>query len=216
MLSKFVYCSRDEWLKHRRGIGGSNAAAVMGLSPYMSNVRLWEILTGRATPKDISDLPVVQYGTKAEHLLRELFALDFPQYEVFYEENNVWEDDETPFAHASLDGWLEEKVTGRKGILEIKTAEITSGALADRWKDQVPMHYFLQVMHYFIVTGWDFAVLKAQLKFFSGGELNQIETRHYYFDRESCAEDIETLKNAEIDFWNYVTDDKAPPLKLNI
>ena len=39
--------NREEWLQaRRRGIGGSDAAAVLGLSPWKSNVRLWEEKTG--------------------------------------------------------------------------------------------------------------------------------------------------------------------------
>ena len=216
MLSKFVYCSRDEWLKHRRGIGGSNAAAVMGLSPYMSNVRLWEILTGRATPKDISDLPVVQYGTKAEKYLRGLFTLDFPEYEVGYQEFNCYYNSRMPYAHASLDGWLTEKDTGRRGILEIKTTTITSAAALSKWDEQVPSYYYAQLLHYFLVTEWDFAVLKAQLKFQFRNDLERIETRHYHFERSECADDSRILEDEERTFWGYVERDECPPLKLII
>lgn len=207
-----VFRSREEWLKHRSGIGGSDAAAVLGLSPWKTNVQLWEEKTGRREAPDISDSPVVKYGTEAEKYLRGLFALDYPEYEVCYEENNAFFSSD--FAHASLDGWLIEKETGRKGILEIKTANITSGTLADRWKDQVPQHYYAQVLHYLLVTGWNFAVLKAQLKYEFGGEISRIETRHYRFDREDCEDDIRMLEGAEREFMAYVAADKCPPLKL--
>ncbi|SUA78206.1 putative phage-type endonuclease [Pandoraea pnomenusa] len=42
--------SRDDWLEVRKnGIGGSDAAAAVGLSPYMSPLELWLIKTGRDT-----------------------------------------------------------------------------------------------------------------------------------------------------------------------
>ena len=45
-----------DWLDYRRrGIGGSDAAAVLGLCPWKSNVRLWEAKTGLRQPEDISD-----------------------------------------------------------------------------------------------------------------------------------------------------------------
>ena len=48
--------NREQWLKARqKGIGGSDAAAVLGLSPWKSNVRLWEEKTGLREPEDISD-----------------------------------------------------------------------------------------------------------------------------------------------------------------
>ncbi|MGI6117803.1 MAG: lambda-exonuclease family protein [Bilifractor sp.] len=206
-----TYMTREDWLHHRRGIGGSDAAAVLGISPWKTNVQLWEEKTYRKNPPDISNKAVVRYGTEAEKYLRGLFALDYPEYEVGYAENNAVFNSDLPFAHASLDGWLTEKETGRKGILEIKTTNITSGMLADRWNEQIPMHYMAQVVHYFIVTGFDFAYLRAQLKFSS-----RIEIRDYLINREDHEEDIDLLLREEADFWNYVETDTCPPLKLNI
>lgn len=216
MVDYNFYKSREEWLKHRRGIGGSDAAAVMGISPWRSNVELWEIITGRKRQPDISDLESVRYGTAAEKYLRELFQLDYPEYKVGYKENNAFFNSDIPFAHASLDGWLTERSTGLRGILEIKTTTITSSVALAKWDNQVPPYYYAQLLHYFLVTGWDFAVLKAQLKFQFGGELERIETRHYYFDRTECDADIRSLEAAERDFWKYVQEDRTPPLKLNI
>ena len=115
-----ILSSHSDWLEARSNyIGGSDAAAVLGMNPYKTNIELWQEKTGQTTPEDISDKPYVQYGTQAEMHLRGLFRLDFPEYEVHYVENNLWLNDKYPFAHASLDGWLTEKETGRKGILEI-------------------------------------------------------------------------------------------------
>ena len=133
-----TYKNRADWLMHRRGIGGSDAAAVLGISPWRSNVELWEILTERKQAPDISDKEVVQYGTEAEKYLRGLFSLDFPEYEVGYQEFNCYYNSRMPYAHASLDGWLTEKDTGRRGILEIKTTTITSGTALSKWDEQVP------------------------------------------------------------------------------
>lgn len=40
-VEMIVLGSRDEWLKHRTGIGGSDAAAIIGLNPYKTNQELW-------------------------------------------------------------------------------------------------------------------------------------------------------------------------------
>ena len=47
--------SHEEWLKHRERIGGSDAAAIVGMNPYKSNVELWQIKTGQVVPEDISN-----------------------------------------------------------------------------------------------------------------------------------------------------------------
>ncbi len=76
---------RNEWLANRSRIGGSDASCIVGMNPYRSNVELWQIKTGQMIPEDISEKPYVKYGTEAEQHLRELFKLDFPEYQVFYE-----------------------------------------------------------------------------------------------------------------------------------
>ena len=209
-----TYGSREEWLHGRRGrIGGSDAAATVGASPYMSNVELWEIKTGRRQQADISDSPLVWYGTQAEDHLRELFRLDFPDYEVFYLENNLWASEEYPFAHASLDGWLKDG-QGRNGILEIKTATITSAVQRTKWQDGIPQQYYCQVLHYLMVSGFEFAILKAQLKTQWPGQLPSLRTEHYLIERSEVQQDIDYLREAEERFWYYVQKDKRPPLIL--
>jgi putative phage-type endonuclease len=209
-----TYSTAKEWLKARKSyIGGSDAAAILGLSPYMSNVDLWEIKTGRKKPKDLSDNAIVQFGHDAEPLIRELFKLDFPTLKVFYLENNMFVNDDFPWAHASLDGWLEDTETNRKGILEIKTASITSHAQAQKWKNKIPDNYYCQILHYLMVTGFDFAVLKARLKYDIDGEIS-VSTKHYIINREDCADHIEYLKETEKRFVEYIKADERPALVL--
>ena len=111
--------------ERKKGIGASDAACVLGRNPYKTNVELWEEKTGIREPEDISDKPHVKYGTEAEQCLRELFRLDFPEYDVTYEPYKMIANLKNyPFLFATLDGALTEKNTGKKGILEIKTTEI--------------------------------------------------------------------------------------------
>ena len=205
---------RDEWLQHRMSrIGGSDASCIVGMNPYRSNVELWQIKTGQLEPGDISDKPYVQYGTEAEMHLRELFQLDFPQYQVIYAENNMFLNDKYPFAHASLDGWMIEKETGRTGILEIKTTNLLQSMQKEKWNHRIPDNYYIQVLHYLMVTGFDFAILKAQLKSEFSGNI-YIQTRHYTIERSDVEEDIKFLAEAEQKFWRQVQERKKPALIL--
>ncbi|OPZ77048.1 MAG: YqaJ-like viral recombinase domain protein [Alphaproteobacteria bacterium ADurb.Bin438] len=205
---------RNEWLeKRKQGIGGSDAAAIMGLNPYMSNVDLWEYKTNRKVQEDISEKPFVKYGTKAEKPLIELFKLDYPEYKVTHKDFDMVTHPKHDFLIGSLDGRLIHKETGKKGILEIKTTNIMNGGQLEKWNDRIPDNYFCQVLHYLLVTGFDFAILRAQLKFF--GEPLKLETRHYFFEREEYIDDIGLLMSNEIEFWNdHVLTDKKPNLIL--
>lgn len=204
--------SREEWLKARKGIGGSDAASIVGMNPWRDNVELWEIKTGRREQEDISEKPAVKYGTEAEEHLRELFRLDYPHFKVNYVDNNMWKNSKMPWAHASLDGWLTAP-DGRKGILEIKTTTIQRSTQKEKWQDQIPQNYYIQLLHYLLVTEFEFAILKAQLKFEIENDL-YIQTKHYHIERQEVTEDLEFLETAEREFAELIKKDKRPDLIL--
>ena len=206
--------SREEWLEKRTSyIGGSEASCIIGLNPYMTNVELWEKKTGRRQREDIGDKPFVQYGTRAEEHLRELFKLDFPQYEVGYVEHNMWLNPEFPYAHASLDGWLLERETGRKGILEIKTTNILQSMQREKWNHRIPNNYYCQALWYLGVTGFSFLILKAQLRYDYDGDI-YLTTKHYHIEREEVQGDIDYLMKKGAEFAEYIRRDERPPLVL--
>jgi putative phage-type endonuclease len=213
MIEKTILSSREEWLKHRmQGIGGSEISAVVGLNPYMSNVDLWELKTGAVEPEDISDKPYIKYGTQAEPLLRELFKLDFPQYEVFYEENNSFRNSKFPWALASLDGWIRDE-NGRVGVWECKTTNILQSMQKEKWNHQIPSNYYCQVLFYMAVIEADFAILKAQLKTEFEG-VPYLQTRHYFIERADVQEDMDYLMGKGAEFWESVKNKEKPGLLL--
>lgn len=212
MVEMKILSSREEWLQNRGRIGGSDASSIVGMNPYKSNVELWQIKTGQLIPEDISEQPFVKYGTEAEQHLRELFKLDFPEYQVFYEENNMWLNDKMPFAHASLDGWLIDQ-DGRKGIWECKTTNILQSMQKEKWNHRIPDNYYIQILHYLMVTEFDFAILKAQLKSEFNGEI-YLQTKHYKIERLEVEADIEFLESSERKFWKQVQERRKPDLIL--
>ena len=210
-----IITNEAEWLKARlSGIGGSEASAVIGMNPYMSNTDLWRLKTGRKQAPDISSNAHVAYGHAAEAPIRELFALDYPEYEVSYGGAfDMVHNPDHPWLFATLDGRLVERETGRRGILEIKTTEILRSMAKEKWRDGVPQNYYCQLCHQLLATGWDFAVLHAQLKRVWDGEVKT--TRQTYFiERSDIQDDLDYLLAEEIKFWGYVQRDQMPPLIL--
>lgn len=202
--------SREEWLEVReKSLGGSDAASVLGLSPWKSNVKLWLEKKGELEIEDISDKSYVKFGIEAEKPIRDLFTLDHDEFEVQYFENNIWINDKFPFAHASLDGWITEIATGAKGILEIKTVNIyNNNDLA--WKDRIPDYYYTQILHYMMITEFDFAILKARIKYAE----DYIAVKTYRIDRLNVLEDIKLLAEREKDFYKSLQGDVVPNLIL--
>lgn len=205
--------THDEWLEQRKcGIGGSDAGTVLGVNKYKSNVELWLEKTGQSEPEDISDKPAVKFGKFAEKHLRELFKQDFPDYQVDYHEFWMYQNDKYPFIYATLDGELTAP-DGSKGILEIKTTTIQNKSQWDEWEDKIPDSYYAQVLHQLVATGWNFAVLKAYIRYYKDGEL-RVSIRHYRIDRKDKEAEMQYLIECESKFWACVKSKTRPALLL--
>lgn len=211
-ITRIQFDSMEEWLVNRKGIGGSDASAILGLNPYKTNQELWMEKKGQMSPVDISDKSYVKYGNDAESLLRALFALDYPEYKVEYYDNNMIINKKYPWAHASLDGELMDP-DGRRGILEIKTTNILQSMQWEKWDNRIPDNYYIQILHYLLVTEYDFVVLKAQLKRVRDGEV-RLTTKHYHIEREEVLSDIKMLKEEEEAFWRSLQSGQEPGLLL--
>lgn len=211
-ITRIQFDSMEEWLVNRKGIGGSDASAILGLNPYKTNQELWMEKKGQMSPVDISGKSYVKYGNDAEPLLRALFALDYPEYKVEYYDNNMIINKKYPWAHASLDGELMDP-DGRRGILEIKTTNILQSMQWEKWDNRIPDNYYIQVLHYLLVTEYDFVVLKAQLKRVRDGEV-RLTTKHYHIEREEVLSDIKMLKEEEEAFWRSLQSGQEPGLLL--
>jgi putative phage-type endonuclease len=202
----------ETWLSSRKkGIGGSDVSAIIGKNPYMSNIDLWKIKTGKEIKKDISDKDCVQYGHSMEPLLIEMFRIDNPQYEVGHKDYDLRVHKDYSFIIGSLDGFLVDKETGEKGVLEIKTCQINKYNF-DNWKGKIPINYYCQVLHYLLVTNYDFAIVFALLKFQNSSELKTFKIL-----KSEVQEEINFLKEKEIEFWTkYVLQDIEPNLIINL
>lgn len=217
MAAKMIFFdSREEWLRNRkRGIGGSDIAAVIGENPWMSNSELWEIKTGRRQQADIGDKEFVQYGHSAEEHIRELFRLDHPELIVRYVDFNSWTNDRYPWAVASLDGWTGDVINNRKGVLEIKTTEIQRSTDWEKWDGGIPQQYYSQVLFYMAVTEADYADLRAAIRYTAREGDKRTTIRDYHIERSEVEEDIRYLMNAGEAFWTHnVLENRRPALIL--
>ena len=198
-LVETAQMSRDDWLSVRRnGIGGSDAAAAVGISPYMSPLELWLIKTGRdaTLPKpDAEDTTdPVYWGTLLEPIVAAAYTKQTGKR--VRRVNAVLQHPTIPFMLANLD----REVTGDRDvqILECKTAG-EFGARA--WREGVPEYVQIQVQHQLAVTGKraaDVAVLLCGQKL----EVHRIER-----DDELIAR----LIPLEAAFWRFVETDTPPP-----
>lgn len=210
MLERKTFRNREEWLAGRTaGIGASEAAATVGLSPFESAYELWERKTGQKPDKDLTGNPVIEYGNRLEPIVRSMFQAEHPELKVDYHQFDILYQTERPWITATLDGELTDE-NGRKGVLEIKTNSVGKKAQWDAWKDAIPVHYLCQVCQQLYVTGWDYAYLYAKLKKLNGDS----ELREYRIERSEHEEDIRWLVSEIDKFWEPVKSGTPPPIML--
>lgn len=211
------FANREEWKSYRiRGIGASEASACLGVNPYLTNTELWEIKVNGKNG-EIKSNAAMEYGINAEKPLRELFELVYSEmYDVHYLDNCILQSKEYPFMLFSPDGLLYDKKNDRYGIYEGKTTSILQSMHKEKWNNQVPQNYFIQCLHALAVSGFDFAILNAELRYTKTNENGEEEfefvRKIYMIEREEHLEDIEYLIVEEKEFWNSVEKKERPPL----
>ncbi|WP_290435551.1 YqaJ viral recombinase family protein [Aeromonas caviae] len=194
-LASTTELTREQWLDIRQlGIGSSDAAVAVGLSPYKCPLALWLEKTARKAPEDISQKEAVLWGVELEPVLAQVYTKR-TGYKV-RRVNAVLQHPEHTFMLANLD----REVVGHPdgpGILEIKTASYHS---APQWEEGVPVAYQCQVLHQLAVTGHAWAEVAVLI----GGQ----DFRIYRIERDE--EKIGDLIRREAHFWQQVRQDWQP------
>lgn len=138
--------SREEWLSYRRqGIGGSDAAAVLGISPFRTARDLYYDKRGISLPDDNENWVQKEVGTLLEDLVARIFAKK-TGLKVF-KRTCMFQHPHYPWMLADLD-YLVELPDGTFAILECKTCNYNA---RDKWwyngAEIVPVHYEAQGRH---------------------------------------------------------------------
>lgn len=199
ITDKELYTVKDESqeefaLARRSGIGGSDVAAVLGLSKWKTPYDLYLEKTG-VTVEDSSKAELFHFG----HVLEDVVANEFSRRNALkVQRRNIM------FRHPKypmLIGNIDRRVVGG-GVLECKTADKYTAGLWDVTDgDKVPPYYLCQVMHYLHVTG----ERKGYLAVLIGGN----EYRQYKIDYD--AELAELMAEKCVEFWrNHVIARVAP------
>ena len=200
----------DQWHQLRgKGIGGSDAGIVMNVSQYRTPYGLWEEKTGKVKREFVTN-EAIEKGNALEPVMFELFKILYGnRYEVIDTKDISLSSKQFPYMRANLDGALINKSNGQKGVLEIKSTTIQNASMLKKWrKDDLPIVYYFQVLHYLYVTGFDFAIVYAILDI---PWSNQQETRVVELNKADLEADIELLVKTERWFWNKVKTKTPPP-----
>jgi putative phage-type endonuclease len=195
----------DFLVTRRSGIGGSDAGAILGLSPWKTPLDVWLEKTGQAD--SMEDTAATYWGRKLEDLVADEYVartgrkvercndtLRHPErfYMLGHVDRLIWDGDRRPRVRGEI---------RTRRILECKTA---GAFMAPEWgeagTDQIPEAYLCQVQHYLAVTGCEVADVAVLI----GGR----DFRLYEIPRDN--ELIRLLEDAEAQFWALVMENVPP------
>jgi putative phage-type endonuclease len=221
---------RNEWLTLRkRGLGGSDAAAALGLSRWKSPLELWAEKTGAIPDEEPDETPeIIDWGNILEPIIATQYSKRTCRKTEEVQPGERYappmQHPSVPFAFVDLDRrqWpakfsedeqrIDERVrmacerdaallasNPSEGFLEIKNTGVFR---RDEWTDEPPLEVQVQVQHAFWVTGAGWASIAVLI----GGN------RLLWMDVKPNPSFIEQMARKEEAFWRYVETNTAPPV----
>jgi len=144
----------------KRGLGGSDAAAVLGLSPWASPLDVYLEKADPETPPTV-ETEAMYWGNVLEDVITREFA---KRTGLKVRRSNVTHRlDGTPLI-AHVDRLIEGAVDGHRALLEAKASSIWNrDEWGDEGTDQIPKYYLIQVQHYMAVLGFQLAFVAVLL-----------------------------------------------------
>ncbi len=139
--------TKEQLLERRKGLGGSDASAVVGLSKYATPL---DIYLDKTTDVVKETTEAMRRGTILEPFVRSLYEKETGHtvQEICQTERHK----EHTFMLANLDGVLPSE----RALVEFKTANYTT---KKNWgtpgSDEIPQEYLIQVSHYAAVMDID-------------------------------------------------------------
>ena len=179
-------------MSRRDYIGGSDIAAVMGVSRWKTPLQLWAEKTGAVEPEDISQKEYVEMGHELEETVARLFTKRTGKKVRRAPKNYTSKDYE--FMRCQVDRLVE----GTDELLEAKTASLWK---EKEWEgEEIPIEYILQVQWQLMITGRAVAHIAVLI----GGQ------KFVYKQLAADFELFDKMEQAAIIFWNMVKENIAP------
>lgn len=131
-----------DWLAARaKGLGGSEVAAVLGLSPFESRFSLWHRKAGTVGPVD--ETPEMEWGKRLEPVILGKYADNHPEldFDANAARGTTWCHEDRPWQIANPDALCTDRVVEAKYSI-----------FGDGWgkpgTEEIPIYYRTQVLWY--------------------------------------------------------------------
>lgn len=192
-----AFVGRKEWEMLRMlGMGGSDAAVVMGISPYNSRAMLYHTKCGTKFPKEEKPDPgkeyIFEYGHRMEDMVIDQFCKRNGCTRI--RETRMFRKKDYPYITANIDA-IVRFPTGELAVFESKTTVLFN---REKWANHsCPPYYVPQCNQYMCVLN-DPRIQRAFIGCIYGNTPEDFQSGIIQRD----AEYEEDLINAEMSFWN--------------
>ena len=162
MAAPIILCdtagmTNEQWLEARmhgpKGtipytVGGSDVAAIFGVSPWTTPLELWNIKKGRMKPPKKANANQLEMGHLLEPIAAHWYAKKIGN--IVTADTNLYQHADHPYALANFDRRFTRASDGEPGILECKSCTFHK---SDEWADgAIPLYYELQLRFYLAVA----------------------------------------------------------------
>lgn len=191
----------EEWHEQRaKGIGGSDAAVIMEVSPWKSKLELW-VEKVQGIRKEFKSNDLMKWGKILEIPIIDEYRKDSGREVIIDEDLCHFSHPIHDFMIGNTDGIITDENKIGNGILEVKVKNVYTKWEPDWKTGNIPIYYKIQMQHYLNISKclWgSFAVL----------DLSAMEL--VWFDVERDDDLANMLIEKEIDFWDMVTNKIRP------
>lgn len=200
IMRETMALTKEQHQIRKSGIGGSDCAAILGLSKWKTPFQVYLDKVIEDIPED-NHSPFIEWGNRLEPLVIQAFC-DKTGKKCELEPRTL-RHPKYPWMLANIDA----RVVGENAILECKTA---GQFMAKEWSkeggDSLPESYMLQCAHYAEVCDVDIVYVAVLI----GG--NDFRIYHYVRNQDIGHAIIE----AEKKFWNEHVIPQVPPMPVNV
>lgn len=184
----------EQRIERMSGIGGSDLAAICGLSKWSNAVDIFH--SKLELQPDIENSPLIEWGNRLEPVLREK-ASEILGVEITTPKD-LFRSQNHDFMVANLDGWIEND----RIVCEFKVADKwIAKQFGEEGSDYIPDQYLFQLAHYAVVMN----AAKCYLFVLIGGN----DFRQYTYERNPELE--EHVIRIEKNFWENHVMKRIPP-----
>lgn len=192
LLGHFEVASPEWHAARASGLGGSEIAPVLGLSPWESRFSLWHRKAGMVGP--VEESPEMEWGKRLEPVILQKYRDAHPELD-FRTRNGTFAHDQRPWQIANPDLLAADRV------VEAKFSMFGDG-WGDPGTDQVPIYYRTQVLWYLDVLGHQ----RADICVLIGGA----DYREYVIEYDPA--EAQLLRDAAVEFLDTIARAERPDI----